>query len=258
MESPKVSIITVVYNDETRILKTLQSVSQQSYSNLEYIIIDGLSSDNTLNVINTSKIKVDKLISEKDKGIYDAMNKGVVLSTGDWVLFLNAGDTFYTESTLREIFNFDDSNSFDIIYGKHMWDYETFKKESYERPLNIMYKTMPFCHQAALAKRKLLTEFPFDLNYKIIADYDFFRKVYYNKAKFIFRPVIFVNYLCTGGVSSSNMVKLFWENLKITSDLNIFYRYYLFAKKVVIYKITQLVKIILPLTIINKFKKTLR
>jgi len=255
MENFKISIITVVYNDEERIVQTLKSVAGQTYVNLEYIIVDGLSKDNTLNVINNSNIKVDKLITEKDKGIYDAMNKGVLNCTGDWVLFLNAGDTFYSENTLTEIFNFDNLKEFDIIYGRHMWDYVTFKKESIKRPLELMNKTMPFCHQATFTKREWLRKYPFDLSYSLIADYDFFRKIYYDGAKFFYTPVIIANYLTTGGASSNNLIKVYKENFQITKDINIIIRLFWLFKKVFMYYLSQFIKFLLPKAVIDNIKK---
>ena len=250
-----VTIITVVYNDETRIISTLQSINIQQFKDIEYIIIDGQSTDNTLQIIKDSDVKVDKLISEPDKGIYDAMNKGVQYATGEWILFLNAGDTFHSENTLKQTFAFENVNDYDVIYGRHMWDYDTFKKESVERPLKLMYKTMPFCHQATLTKREWLLKYPFDLRYKLIADYDFFRKIYYNGAKFLYRPVIIANYLCTGGASGDNLVRVYKENFQITSDINIVTRIFWYVMKLLKYYTTKLIKFLLPQSLVNTIRK---
>lgn len=238
--------MTVVFNDEDRVLDTLQSVAAQQYSNLEYIIIDGLSKDRTLDIIVKSGTKVDQLISESDRGIYDAMNKGVVHCTGDYVLFLNAGDTFYHDNTLTEVFVYEDASKYDVIYGKHIWDYGSYSKESVERPIELMDVTLPFCHQASLTKREVLLDYPFDLKYKIIADYDFFRKVYKKGYKFLYRPVFIVNYQCQGGFSADNMVGVYKENYLITKDLNVFFRMYSFSKKVGLFYVKNFVKALLP------------
>ena len=253
----KISIITVVYNDEKRISETIKSVYNQNYNNLEYIIIDGHSSDNTIKTIKAINCKIDHLISEPDKGIYDAMNKGVKNASGDWILFLNAGDTFYNENTLSDIFNFKDLDLYDVIYGRHMWDYKSFKKESSERPLELMYKTLPFCHQASITKRTLLLKYPFNLHFKIIADYDFFRKVYFKKANFMYCPVVFVNYLCTGGVSSNNMIKLYLENFEITKDLFILTRFSRLIKNIIRYELTICVKTLLPNYLIQLIRRSI-
>src|SRR5690606_635289 len=104
MAYPKVSIITIVYNNVRDIGYTLSSVDQQTYPNIEYIVVDGNSNDGTLEVIEEYKDIVNKLVSEKDQGIYDAMNKGLALATGDYVLFLNSGDELYSSTTLEKVF----------------------------------------------------------------------------------------------------------------------------------------------------------
>lgn len=97
---PKLSVITVVYNNVHDIERTLLSVLNQTYPNIEYLVIDGLSNDGTLDIIN--QYKVTKLISEKDQGIYDAMNKGLAIATGDYVLFMNSGDEIYAADTVAK------------------------------------------------------------------------------------------------------------------------------------------------------------
>ena len=101
----KISIITVCLNSENYIEKTILSVLAQSYTNIEYIVIDGNSSDNTYNIINKYRTEIDITISEKDAGIYDAMNKGITLSTGDIIYFLNSGDLLYNNTTIEQIAN---------------------------------------------------------------------------------------------------------------------------------------------------------
>src|SRR5437879_6907645 len=102
MFQPKLSVITVVYNDVKGIERTMLSVLNQTYPNVEYIIIDGFSTDGTLDVIKKYQGRI-KLISEKDEGIYDAMNKGLAIATGDYVLFMNSGDEKYTLHTLANV-----------------------------------------------------------------------------------------------------------------------------------------------------------
>ncbi|MCB0749749.1 MAG: glycosyltransferase, partial [Ignavibacteriae bacterium] len=99
-QNPKISIITVCKNSESTILKCIKSVLNQSYNNLEYIILDGVSSDKTISIITGFRDKISKIISEPDCGIYDAMNKGVQASSGDYILFLNADDFLISENTI--------------------------------------------------------------------------------------------------------------------------------------------------------------
>lgn len=112
----KISIITVTYNADSCLEKTIQSVIEQTYKNIEYIIIDGASKDNTINLIKKYSNHINLWISEPDKGLYDAMNKGIKFATGDWIFFINAGDIFVSPDVLSLIFG-DKSYNADIIYG---------------------------------------------------------------------------------------------------------------------------------------------
>ena len=102
---PKISVITISYNAEKEIEKTILSVISQTYSNIEYLIIDGASKDDTMVIVNKYKDRISHIVSEPDKGIYDAMNKGVKYATGEWIVMMNAGDIFNNESVLQNIMN---------------------------------------------------------------------------------------------------------------------------------------------------------
>ena len=99
----KISVITISYNAEKEIEKTILSVISQTYDNIEYIIVDGASKDNTISIVNKYKKKISCVISEPDKGIYDAMNKGIMHATGEWLIMRNAGDVFCDKSVLQNI-----------------------------------------------------------------------------------------------------------------------------------------------------------
>lgn len=113
----KISIITVCYNAENEIEKTIESVIKQTFNDFEYIIIDGSSTDSTLNIVNSYKSYIQQIISEPDKGIYDAMNKGVKMANGEWVIMMNAGDQFASNTVLDEIFSSYIPDSIDFIYS---------------------------------------------------------------------------------------------------------------------------------------------
>src|SRR5690606_11151151 len=110
----KISIITIVYNNVRDIEYTIRSVMKQTYANIEYIIVDGFSTDGTLDVIEKYREEIAILISEKDNGIYDAMNKGLNVATGDYVLFLNSGDELYEDMTLEKVFS--SADNADVYY----------------------------------------------------------------------------------------------------------------------------------------------
>lgn len=176
----KISVITVVYNAVQTIENTILSVLHQTYPNIEYIVIDGASTDGTVDVI---KKYSDRLtwFSEPDKGLYDAMNKGIQKATGDWINFLNSGDEFFSKSTLSDIFETCHLDG-DILYGDIVAKYGHNKYRNVStKPLEYFCKGMPFCHQSAFVKAHILKNRNFDLSYRVFADYDMFYEFYYKK-----------------------------------------------------------------------------
>ena len=114
---PKITVVTVVYNGILTLDATIKSVISQTYSNLEYIVVDGGSTDGTLELLKKYNSQISIIISEKDDGLYDAMNKGIALSTGEWICFMNCGDIFSSCNVLTFIFENNDWTKADIIYG---------------------------------------------------------------------------------------------------------------------------------------------
>ncbi len=175
METIRISVITVCYNAEKVMEDTVRSVLSQDYDNLEYIIVDGASSDGTLSIIR--KYENDKRInwvSEPDKGIYDAMNKGIAMAEGDYIQFLNAGDVFIDVHVVRRMAVFLRQNATDIAYGHILYRYpdDSVRQRSYTQfCASKFYYLLGDCinHQAIFAKRECL-EKGFDISYKICAD----------------------------------------------------------------------------------------
>jgi glycosyltransferase involved in cell wall biosynthesis len=178
MNHPKLSIITVVYNSVKSLEETILSVINQDFDNFEYIIIDGGSTDGTLEIIKKYQYRITLWISEPDEGIYDAMNKGIRLSKGKWVYFLGADDIFYNNLVLQNMSKlmFDTSK---VYYGNVL-----FKSK------NIIYDgafdffkiaTRNICHQSILYCRQVFEEFNYNLRYKIYADYDLNLKLFNHK-----------------------------------------------------------------------------
>lgn len=189
----KISVITVTYNCVDLIEGTILSVLKQDYPFIEFIIIDGASNDGTIEILYKYREKIDYFLSEPDKGIYDAMNKGLSKSTGDWVFFLNAGDVFYSNSILTEVFknSTDNSNAYygDIYYKKQ----EGLKLSKGNRPFwapNHNYLSMGFSHQGVVIRSSLAKEFKFDLSYKCCADFKMIYSIYkkYGNFKYIDMP----------------------------------------------------------------------
>lgn len=117
---PKISVVTVTYNCVDVLENTLESVINQKYSNVEYIVIDGKSNDGTLHLINKHKDHISILVSEPDKGIFDAMNKAINLATGDWILFMNAGDTFADDNVLTNVFSNHIESNVGVVLVMHI------------------------------------------------------------------------------------------------------------------------------------------
>jgi glycosyltransferase involved in cell wall biosynthesis len=173
--SPKISIITIVYNNVRDIEHTILSVINQTYGHIEYIIIDGDSTDGTFDIIQKYRGSIDILVSEKDGGIYDAMNKGLARATGDYVLFLNSGDELYDNRTIQTIV--ERGKGADIIYGETKLvdeDRKIIGDRRHKAPAQFDWKSFQYgmnvCHQAIYVKREIAR--PYDLQYKLSADVD--------------------------------------------------------------------------------------
>lgn len=222
------TIITVCKNAGNEIEKTIKSVLSQKIdmNKIELLFVDGLSSDNTLEIIKKyiSKFKEIRIryISEKDKGIYDAMNKGANLANGEWCLYLNAGDIFFNEDSLSNILNFENKKDFDIIYGDTIHNYKykyNIVKAKSEKELTYKYG-MEFCHQSCIIKTSYQRNNKYSLNYKIAGDYDFFTHAFFSNAKFHHIPKV-ISIFSKDGISSTRGSLVIKENADVKLKYNI-------------------------------------
>lgn len=212
----KVTIITVCFNSLEMLKKTMQSVNTQTYTNIEYLVIDGNSTDGTPEFLKNYTGKLTKYISEPDKGIYDAMNKGVKMAEGDYVIFLNAGDIFAEDTTLETIFN-DKNYDSDVLYGDVI---KNGKVKIAEKPHNS--HKMYFCHQSCFAKRECLVEFPFDLKYKLSADFNFFKILTLHRKTFMQLNLPISIYDMTG-VSNTRKSAGLKDNINVVKEHDNFF-----------------------------------
>ena len=240
-----VTIITVVLNGEKFLEKTINSVINQNYSNIEYIVIDGGSTDQTINIIKKYKHAIHQYISEKDLGIYDAMNKGVKLATGHWINFMNCGDSFYSNHVLHSIFHNKKLINVDVIYGYHEVIYPSGKTRLVPSgKIENLWKGSQFSHQASFARSSILKRNRFNLNVKFSADFYLFYNLWLKHHKFK-RLNITVASILSGGVSDVNRIKVIreWRNIVGKNGYNFFYfsfKVFMVLMKMIIKKIMKI------------------
>lgn len=208
-----ISVITVVYNGVKEIESTIRSVLDQRYDNIEYIVIDGKSNDGTNDVIRKYAERISYWMSEQDKGIYDAMNKGITAAHGEWMIFMNAGDRFAGPDVL----NFFEEQTFDagIVYGEAIVEYPGFNTFFKRYPLEQMWKRMPFCHQATFVRTALMKSYGFDLRYRLSSDFNFLYKAYLAGIKFQYINKVICHFDFKGGASKKQAFLSFRERKQI-------------------------------------------
>lgn len=213
---PKFSIVTVCFNATGSIADTIDSVIEQDYTNFEYIIIDGGSTDGTLDIINRYADHIDTVISQPDRGIYDAMNKATRLASGHFIIFMNAADRFYSNDTLSRIAAAAEPDD-TVIYGDvaKMKPDGTLSIRQAEPPHNS--HRMFFCHQSAATARQALLEHPFDITHKFSADFKLYKQLI--KAHARFKKVDFpIALFDTGGISNTRRSDGLSDNLKVLRE----------------------------------------
>lgn len=216
-KNPKISVVTVTYNCVSVLENTLKSVISQKYSNVEYIVIDGKSSDGTLNLIDRYKDHISILVSESDKGIFDAMNKAIKLVTGDWILFMNAGDTFVDDNVLASVFSLSVDSNVGVVFGDAYFKSKSGLSLYHGTPFykkKERYKGMGICHQSIFVRSDLAKLNPFNLSYKYTADYNMMMSIYNKGYKFLETNIVISIYDLTG-VSTLHCVGQFKEVYKI-------------------------------------------
>ena len=214
MNNVKISVVTVCYNAVKELERTMLSVLNQTYDNVEYIVIDGGSTDGTVEIIKKYADRLAYWVSEPDKGIYDAMNKGVKVATGEWINFMNAGDRFVDEEVLTKLFEGMNNSEYGVIFGN-----------SREYRENILYSVKPtpfyskcnghynkgICHQSMFVKTSLHKRNTFNLQYHIAADFNMVYHLYHHeKCKFKYKDID-VAYYDVNGQSNMNAGLAYYE-----------------------------------------------
>lgn len=217
-QHPLITVVTVCYNSEDQIEKTISSVIGQNYYNKEYVVIDGASTDATLKKIEPFRSAINTFISEPDNGIYHAMNKAVMKAKGEWVIFMNAGDVFVDYTILDQVSN-SLQKEIDVLYGDILV-LKGGKYEVKEAPTEIShFHRMPFCHQAVFTRTSLLKSFSFDEKYKLSADFKFYKQLKQERVVFSRIPIPITIYDRTG-ISNSQRTKGLAENIAIIKEVD--------------------------------------
>lgn len=217
IRNPRITVITVCRNSARLLETTILNINSQEYLNKEFIIVDGASTDNTLDIINKYAEHIDKWVSEPDNGIYDAMNKGVQMASGEYCIFMNAGDTFASNNVLYRIFL--EPNKADVIYGN------VIKRDKYgnkyekqaEAPHNS--HRMFFCHQSALTRTECLREFPYDTLYTMSADFKLYKTLWRRGKKFCRLPIP-ISIFDTNGISNTSRSRGLEQNIAIVKEID--------------------------------------
>lgn len=237
------SIVVISLNTKSEFLKTIRTIKKQNYNKYEIIVIDGKSIDGTVEEIKKLGKNISSKIIEKDKGIYDAMNKGIRLAKGSWIIFMNSGDIFYNENLLKKLskvcLNFKDNQ---IIFGNTIIDNGHINYQVFGNYFRKNTVVMPFCHQSSVIKSSLLKKHLFDLNYTLSSDFDFFYNCYLNNIKFLKQNYI-ISKVKSDGKSDKNRQKVLFENIKI------FHNKYDYFKMLILYflKLFELFKSLIKL-----------
>lgn len=215
-DNPLVSIVTVTYNAQSLLTHTMENILNQDYENIEYIIIDGASTDGTTEIIKKYANKISYWISESDNGIYDAMNKGIDAASGEWINFMNAGDSFCSEETVSSVIkNLEattDLISGDIYYIKENQESVYKKQQDINYPMQNM-----FCyHQTLFTKLSLHKKIKFSTEFKIAGDYNFVLECYMKNYKFQYLDMPIANFL-EGGMAESTPIRARIEDMFIQS-----------------------------------------
>jgi len=223
MNKPKISIITVVWNNKETIKDAIESVLNQTYENIEYIVVDGGSSDGTVDIVKSYGNRISKFVSEKDKGIYDGLNKGIALATGDVVAFLHSDDLYESDNIIAFVAKEFENGDLDGVYGDLVYTSKNdtskvlryWKSKDFESSL-LKKGWMP-AHPTLFLKRDVYEKFGgFDLGFKIAGDYDFMLRILSSGIKVKYVPQVLYK-MRVGGESNKsikNIIRKSREDLR--------------------------------------------
>lgn len=238
MKTPLISIITVCFNSEKTICRTIESVLGQTYTNIEYILIDGKSTDNTVAIIEkyapqfAAKGIIYRYISEPDNGIYDAMNKGIKMATGAWVGIINSDDWYELDACEQLIINLNGVNKFEIFAGgiRSILNLdECVYFQTIAPSLKAINFRMTLCHPAVFVCSNLYVQRNFDTSYKVIADWELMKYFVNTKVEFLLVDKVLANFT-EGGISDSRNLGYYLELIRVLKISHPVFAYYSVGK----------------------------
>ena len=245
---PALTIITVCFQAKEQLHKTMESILCQTWVEMEYLVVDGGSDDGTKELLLQSEERFKAadipfhFLSEPDKGIYDAMNKGSRMANGKWLLFLNAGDLLAGKDTLKQVFA-DVSEDAQILYGDALCTYQGKTKLYQALPLDRLRCEMAFCHQSAFVLRELAAALPYDTSYKVCADHHFFLSLYLQEKIFQYRPVTVCIYEIAG-YSDKNKMAAHKDQRRMFKELHVFHPSFSWLRREAAFYLKQGIKIL--------------
>ena len=217
MKGEKLTVVTVCRNVREQLRLTMASVAEQTYGEIEYVVVDGASDDGSTELIEGASFPGEyRWVSERDKGIYDAMNKGAAMATGEWILFMNAGDCFADKNTVARLMAGAPADA-DVVYG------DVIKRgpdgTEYVKKASAMADShrMLFCHQSAMVRRELMLRHPYDLKHRFSADFKFFKTLFKEGRRFVKLDMAVARF-DTGGVSNTQRSRGLADNISVVAE----------------------------------------
>lgn len=206
MSQPRLSVVTVTYNAEACVEKTILSVLGQSYPHVEYLIIDGGSKDATMEIVQRYKDRIDYIVSEKDRGIFDGMNKGIMAATGDYVIMMNADDSFHDNKVLEDVAAFIEQHpDSDVVFGDASEERE-YGRFITKPQVEAITKKMSISHQALFVRSSLLKAKPFVVEHRYAADFEQLSAFYLEGRKFAYIDRCIADIVLSDGTTYNNHI----------------------------------------------------
>lgn len=253
MNDPIISVITVCYNAAASLEETMLSVLNQTYDKVEYIVIDGGSKDGTVDIIKKYANRLAYWTSGPDKGIYDAMNKGISKATGNWLNFMNAGDQFIDNKVLSKCFESNFYDNVDILYGDAVYKYKFGKRMVEAGNIQHIINHMIFSHQSTFVRKQIMKD-GFNLKWRLAADYYFLLGCFLEGRKFVHVGIPMSLVELDNGATHDNFSQSRKEVLDIHRQFGypFFKRYRLYIADLLHFYVSNIVKLIIPKSLLDK------